>query len=104
MIKNKLVRDKIPEIIEDEGYNVSYRVLKDDDEYLIAIGEKLREKVEELIITSSVENIADINELIVAYGSLLGYTRYDLREIAEKKNELKGMFKERIFLESFEKK
>lgn len=101
-VKNKLVRDKVPEIIENEGFNVGYRKL-DDDEYVIAIGEKLREKVEELIITNNVENMADIYELVVAFGSQFGYSRKDIMDAAKEKNETKGTFQNKTFLEWFDR-
>lgn len=102
-VKNKLVRDRIPEIIENEGFNVSYKHL-DDDDYLIEIGNKLREKTEELIVTNSVENMADIYELVMAYGNFFGYSRKDIQTMAESKNTKKGSFQQRTYLEWFDRK
>ena len=45
---NKLVRDKIPEIIEAQGERPDFRVL-DDDEFLIRLEEKLDELVDALV-------------------------------------------------------
>ncbi|SFK57651.1 hypothetical protein SAMN04488569_10522 [Marinilactibacillus piezotolerans] len=64
---NKLVRDKIPEMIEDNGENCKYKIL-DEDQYADQLKIKLKEEVKEYLETTNdsnaVEELADILEVI----------------------------------------
>lgn len=95
----KLVRDKIPEIIESKGQSCQTRVLG-DEEYLKELRTKLEEEVQEYLESGDLEEIADILEvldaLVVAQGSSLS----EVREMQERKKEERGGFDEKVFLES----
>lgn len=62
---HKLVRDKIPDIIEGHGEKYVARVAG-DEEFLVKLKEKLREETEEFIASGSSEEIADIYEVLEA--------------------------------------
>lgn len=96
---NKLVRDEIPEIIAEEGKSVSYRILN-DDEFKIALEEKLDEVVIEYHDTKSVEEIADIVEVLNAIIKANGHNRFKVFFARIKKKILKGGFNRHAFLES----
>ena len=66
-IYNKLVRDKITDIIETDGRIAKYRIL-DDNEYRQELNKKLQEEVKEYLEDNNVEELADIVEVI--YGIL----------------------------------
>ena len=66
-VYNKLVRDKIPDIIKAEGRTVKTRVLN-DEEYRVELNKKLQEEVKEYLDDNNVEELADIVEVI--YGIL----------------------------------
>lgn len=98
MIKfNKLVRDNIPEIIKKNGQIPRTKVLT-EEEYKYALEEKLKEEVNEYISDNSIEELADILEVVDAIAQLNNFT---WQEIINKKNikkEQRGGFSKRLFL------
>lgn len=95
---NKLVRDKIPEIIVVDGYIPETRILEDDTEYLVALTDKLGEEAAEVKDNPSVEELADALEVLHSIGKALGYTPDQLEAARVKKAEERGGFDSRIFL------
>jgi len=95
---NKLVRDKIPEIIEAQGEAPICRVLT-NPEYLDALNQKLQEEVSEYLQDNGVEELCDILEVIYAIAAAKGYTVQDLTKTRSAKNEKNGAFNRKIFLE-----
>ena len=59
IIYNKLVRDRIPEIIEQAGQKCTCSILSDDD-YLKMLDEKLNEELAEYQEDKSMEELADL--------------------------------------------
>lgn len=102
-IYNKLVRDKIPEIIEADGKTCKTRILS-EEEYIAALEEKLNEEVAEYQADKTLEEMADVLEVLHAICVARGYSLEDLEKVRVKKAEERGGFWERIFLESVEKK
>ena len=96
-VYNKLVRDKIPEIINADNKKAITSILN-DEEYIIALNNKLQEEMKEYIEDNNVEELADIVEVI--YG-ILDYKNVSIEEfenIRKAKVEKRGAFKKRIFL------
>src|SRR5690349_19458109 len=98
---NKLVRDRIPEIIQKQGQNPITRIL-DNNEYVEGLMDKLCEEVDEFDEDRNVEEMADILEVLMALANALGISQQDLRKVREKKADMRGSFKKRIFLERIE--
>lgn len=98
-IFNKLVRDKIPEIIKANGEIPTVRIL-DDEEYVQELNKKLKEEVNEYLTDGNVEELADIEEVLRALLELKGVSYDNFDKMREEKCEKRGAFKERIFLES----
>ena len=94
---HKLVRDKIPEIIENSGKSCETRVLS-DEEYLQFLQEKLLEEVAEYRESGSHEELADILEVVYALAESIGCTREELLACYEKKHAERGGFRDRVFL------
>lgn len=94
---NKLVRDKIPEIIEKNNKRCEYTILN-SEEYLDHLNKKLLEEVNEYLESNDTEEIADILEVIY---SILKHKNIDKEEVekirVKKKNE-RGSFDKRIML------
>lgn len=98
---NKLVRDKIPEVIRGKGEEPITRILG-DNEYRLALETKLKEECKEVLSASGedrIEEIADAIEVLRALAKLEGKSLDDVLAVAEKKNSKRGAFEERIFLE-----
>ena len=98
---NKLIRDKNIDIIADKGHRATYRVLK-DKEYDVELDKKLVEEVNEYIVDHSIEEMADIMEVIYAILDHRGINMYDVEKARIEKRNFKGDFSKKIFLEHVE--
>lgn len=96
---NKLVRDKIPEDIDSEtGRKCKYKIL-DDEEYLKELNRKVLEEANEFIEENSIEELGDLMEVINAIMKLKGYNMKEVEKVMKAKEEKKGAFNNKIFLE-----
>ena len=98
---NKLVRDKIPDIIQSSGETPNIRILE-REEYFRHLEGKLDEEVGEYHRDQNIEELADILEVVYALAEAIGCTREDLLETYRKKHDARGGFDKRIFLISKE--
>jgi len=98
---NKLVRDKIIEIIESEGRKATYRIL-DDIEYRQELNKKLQEEVQEYIEDNNVEELADIVEVIYGILNSMGISHEEFEQVRKNKEEKRGAFEKRIYLEEID--
>ena len=96
---NKLVRDRIPEIIRANGEVPMVRILG-DEEYERELNKKLQEEVNEYLADRNIEELADIEEVLRALVALKGVAYGDFDKMREEKCKKRGAFKERVFLES----
>jgi predicted house-cleaning noncanonical NTP pyrophosphatase (MazG superfamily) len=101
LVYNKLVRDKIPEIIAQSGKTCKTRSLS-PDEYQQRLGEKLEEEVAEYLTSQNLEELADILEVVYALAALAGVSREKLEQVRNQKAKERGGFRQWIFLESVE--
>ena len=100
---NKLVRDKIPEIITTQGDVPVIKVL-DDTEYFQALNMKLQEEVEEYLSEFSSDEIADILEVLRAIIEYKGLSYNEVEQIRKKKYDERGGFSKKINLVEVERK
>ena len=101
---NKLVRDKIPDIIRASGRRYETRILS-SQEYALALSEKLLEEAKEVTKASAeeiLEELADVYEVVDAVAKLYGSTAEEIRQLQAAKRDKRGGFEGRVFLESFE--
>ena len=94
---NKLVRDKIPDLIRAQGETPHIRILE-DEEYLRHLEAKLDEEAGEYHRDKNAEELADILEVVYALAEAIGCTKEELMEIYRKKHEARGGFSDRVFL------
>lgn len=97
MIYNKLVRDKIPQIMESNGEKAITKILN-DEEYTKALHTKLDEEVLEFHQDDNAEELADILEVVFALAKSKGYSEEELLALRNKKREQRGGFDDKIFL------
>lgn len=103
MVKhNKLVRDKIPDIIAQNEQSADVRILESDDEFVLELQKKLVEEAEEIRRDPSVEEIADLMEVAEALMRVLGISREELVKVKKEKVKSNGSFNDRVFLISVE--
>jgi predicted house-cleaning noncanonical NTP pyrophosphatase (MazG superfamily) len=98
-IYNKLVRDRIPQIIEESGRKCYIDIVRGKDKYA-ALEAKLQEEVGEFIEDKNLEELADVMEVLFALADNLGYSEEDLVRKREEKREDRGGFKEGVVLQS----
>ncbi len=91
---NKAIRDKIPEIIESSGNTCNVKIL-DGDGFLAEMEKKLVEELKEYQESKSVEELADILDVIDRISELKGV---NLDKIRQEKTEKRGGFKKNLFL------
>ena len=96
-IYNKLVRDRIPEIIEKSGATCKIRILS-DEEYIEMIDAKLDEELLEYHTDKSIEELVDLLEVIYAATVARGHTLDELEAIRAEKVEKRGAFEKKILL------
>ena len=90
---NRLVRNKIPQIIEADDKEVVYEILSTDD-YMTKLGEEMMEYQD----SKDVEKLADILEVVYSIARLKGVSCSELEAMRQKKAEQKGDFSDKIFL------
>ncbi|OGY97874.1 MAG: hypothetical protein A2855_02260 [Candidatus Liptonbacteria bacterium RIFCSPHIGHO2_01_FULL_57_28] len=100
---HKLVRDKIPAIIEKNGGKYVARVAG-EEEFLAKLRDKLKEEVEEFLASSKSEEIADIYEVLDALMKAMKADKNEVLAIQKQKRQDRGGFEEKIILESSEDK
>lgn len=100
-VYNKLVRDKIPEIIEADGKTCKTKILS-DEEYIAALETKLNEEVAEYQADKNLEEMADVLEVFQAICVARGYSLDEFEAMRAKKAEERGGFSDKIFLEYVE--
>lgn len=94
---NKLVRDNIPEMIQKEGKQCSYRILN-DNEFVTALKFKLKEEVFEFLESDNIEELADVFEVLATILEVKKITRNDFKTVIDGKRTARGGFKKKILL------
>lgn len=95
---NKLVRDKIPEHVRKKGGKPVFHVA-DDREYWRRLKEKLLEEVKEFLQDESVEEMADVQEVIDAICRYKDFGKTEIELIRKKKLQERGAFNKKIILD-----
>lgn len=100
---NKLVRDNIVDLFSKEGIVSSSFALEDDNDYLEALTQKLIEELQEVFSAENseelLEELADIEDVLAAFKTLLKLDQKDIDAARAKKLALKGSFSKRTFIE-----
>jgi predicted house-cleaning noncanonical NTP pyrophosphatase (MazG superfamily) len=98
---NKLVRDKVPQIIQASGQQCDARVL-DEQEYDLALKTKMQEELNEFFEADSqgqqIEELADLLEVIYSFSQSKEIGKDELERIRQNKYYERGGFQERLML------
>ena len=101
---NKLVRDRIPEIIAEDNREPKTRILS-EAEYVTELERKLREECEEVIEAGDgdsaehrLEELGDVLEVMLALAKIDHFSLDDIALAAERKRKKRGGFDKRIYL------
>ncbi len=94
----KLVRDKIPQIIESKG-ETAITHIAEEREFREKLREKLDEEIEEFDKNPSAEEMADIQEVLQALAEVHGIKWDRVKELQKKKAQERGGFTQRIILD-----
>lgn len=94
---NKLVRDRIPEIISANGQECTTETLSDSD-YIRLLDVKLDEELAEYHEDPCIEELADLLEVLYAAAAARGYSASELEHVRKKKTEERGGFDKKILL------
>ncbi|TKD70682.1 nucleoside triphosphate pyrophosphohydrolase [Pseudalkalibacillus hwajinpoensis] len=104
-VYNKLVRDRIPEIISNTGKTYETRILT-DDEYRSALRKKLLEETNEFLESESDEEaiteLADVLEVIHMLTKSHGTSIEEVENVRKRKADERGSFNGKIYLLSVE--
>ena len=96
---DKLIRDKIPEIIEQSGKKCIIEVM-DNDTYIEYLDQKLNEELAEYQQDKSIEELADLLEVMYAVVVARGHSVAELERIRLEKAEKRGAFEKKLLLKS----
>lgn len=97
-IFNKLVRDKIPEIIKEKDNKTCTTEILDDDKYLEELNRKLQEELKEYLESGKLEELADLEEVLRAILKVKKVDYNNFEKIRKDKVEKRGAFDKKIFL------
>lgn len=94
---DKLVRDRIPEIIKTDGKECDVEIVEGNKKYEL-LEKKLMEEVNEFLEDKNLEELADVMEVLFGLADSLGFSEEELVRKRNEKKEERGGFKEGIVL------
>lgn len=101
-IYHKLVRDRIPDIIKADGKACVTEILP-DEQYLEMLDAKLNEELAEYQESKSLEELADLLEVMQAVVKARGWTWEQLVQVQADKAAKRGGFEKKILLKEVRK-
>lgn len=98
---NKLVRNKMVDIIQSEGRVLRYTVLS-DNEYQYALRVKLLEEATEVKDSDNIDNfieeLADVQEVIDCLLKVNNLTKNQVKKVQTQKRRKRGSFDKKYFI------
>lgn len=95
---NKLIRDKIPDIILQKG-GTPVTHIANEEEYYSKLKEKLLEETQEFLKDNNTDELADVLEVVYAIRDFKNISEIDLETLRKKKALERGAFKQKIILD-----
>ena len=103
IVYEKLVRDKIPEVINATGKACAVEVLS-NEQYLEMLDKKLLEELTEYQKEQNLEELADLLEVLFATVKARGYSIEQLYQVCDEKRNARGGFEKKLLLKWVEEK
>jgi predicted house-cleaning noncanonical NTP pyrophosphatase (MazG superfamily) len=100
-ILNTIVRDNVPQMIEERGKKCEYRLLE-KEEFKEELLNKLKNEVNELINNPEEKEIADIYEVLESIITQYGFEPMHIDYLKLQKKEINGEYSKGVFLVSVE--
>lgn len=97
---DKLVRDNVLKILKKSSVGHKYHIAEDDTEFKEKLYKKLQEEIREFKAEPSLEEFADIMQVLESIAKFYNFSLKDIKEVKGKKRIEKGGFDNRIILES----
>ena len=97
ILYHKLVRDRIPEMIMERGWRCQVVELT-EEEYHNMLDKKLQEELDEYKQSKSLEELADLLEVMMAVAEARGSSLAEVDAIRARKAEKRGGFKKKLLL------
>jgi len=94
----KLVRDRIPELVEKNKQQAQFHIA-DKEEYFQHLKQKLQEEVSEFLEDNTVEELVDIIEVLYALAEYKNTSQHQLETLRKKKADERGIFSKRLIIE-----
>lgn len=94
---NKLIRDKIPEVIEASGKKCEIEILS-DEQYLEYLNKKIKEEVNEYLESGEIEELADLEEVLRAILAAKKVSYDEFEKIRISKVNKRGAFEKKLLL------
>lgn len=94
---NKLVRDRVPEILKSSGHQVEYKILS-ESQLLLALQDKLLEKAQKFAEKPTENDISDMFELMDLIIDKFEYEQMHIDYLRLKNRELQGGYTQNIYL------
>ena len=98
-VYNKLVRDRIPEVIKASGKTCEIEIINGMEKQEL-LEKKLLEEVNEYLDDKNLEELADVMEVLFGLANELGYSEEELLNKRNEKLQERGGFKDGIVLKS----
>jgi len=99
---NKLVRDNILDILKEKNVKNTYHIAKNNKEFLGKLYEKFNEEFEEFKANPSIEEYADILEVLESIGRFYNFDLTEVKMAKKTKSMINGKFNKKIILDSTE--
>lgn len=100
---DKLGRDNVKKLFEEDGCTIKYHTLENDEEYLDALSQKLVEELEEVFECETREEViselADLEDILIHFKELIKVDQKDIDAARKKKVAKNGSYTKRIYLE-----
>ena len=106
-IYNKLIRDRIPEIIQKDG-NIADIIILSEESFKQAIKEKLIEEATEVLNADNrdevLSELADLQEVMDTIKQMYNINTLEVNTIQAVKALQRGKFEKRLYLKSVKEK